>query len=73
MILLKACPAVACSWCALLLQIKEGMEGCSQRSLDEEMVLQENPDTYRLSCITNVYSDITVEVLGPVGAAQWTR
>lgn len=48
-------------------------EGCTRRSLDEEATLRENPATYRLSCITSVYEDITVEIQGPVGAAQWTR
>lgn len=43
------------------------MEGCTRRSLDEEATLRENPPSYRLSCITSVYEDITVEVQGPVG------
>lgn len=51
----------------------EGSDKCSRKSLDEEMVLRENPDSYRLSCITQVYGDATVQVMGPVGAAQWTR
>lgn len=55
------------------LQIVKNMEGCTRRSLDEEATLRENPASYRLSCITSVYEDVTVEVQGPVGAAQWTR
>jgi hypothetical protein len=43
------------------------MDGCTRRSLDEEATLRENPPSYRLSCITSVYEDITVEVQGPVG------
>ena len=51
----------------------EGLSQCSRKALDEEAVLAENPEGYRLSCRTEVYGDITVEVQGPVGAAQWTR
>lgn len=51
----------------------EGLSNCSRKALDEEAVLAENPEGYRLSCRTEVYGDITVEVQGPVGAAQWTR
>ena len=54
-------------------QVLKNMEGCTRRSLDEEATLRENPASYRLSCITSVYEDVTVEVQGPVGAAQWTR
>ena len=50
-----------------------GEQNCTRRALDEELVLSENPITYRLSCVTSVFGDITVEVQGPVGAAQWTR
>lgn len=56
-----------------LAQVTSGIDNCSRRALDEEMVLQENPDTYRLSCVTTVYGDVTVKVQGAVGAAQWTR
>ena len=41
--------------------------------LDEASTLRENPDEYRLACVTDVYGDVTVVVGGPVGAAQWTR
>ena len=60
-----------CGTC--IVDIKQGLESCTRRSLDEEATLRENPDSYRLSCITSVYGDVTVEVQGPVGAAQWTR
>lgn len=43
------------------------------QGLDESAVLRENPDSYRLSCVTEIYGDVTVKVLGPVKAAQWTR
>ena len=43
------------------------------KSMDEASTLRDNPDSYRLSCVTDVYGDITVKVQGPVGAAQWTR
>jgi len=34
---------------------------------------RENPDSYRLSCVTFAYGDVTVETFPPVKAAQWTR
>ena len=60
-----------CGTC--IVDLQKGSEQCSRRALDEEMVLAENPDNYRLSCVTSVYGDITVKVQGPVTAAQWTR
>ena len=51
----------------------DGFDNCSRRALNEDAVLRENPNSYRLSCVTSVYGDVTVKVLGPVGAAQWTR
>ena len=60
-----------CGTC--IVNIDEGMEQCSRKALDEEAVLAENPESYRLSCITSVYGDVTVTVQSPVGAAQWTR
>lgn len=54
-------------------KITEGGNMCNRRALDEEQVLRENPDSYRLSCITAVYGDVSVKVQCPVGAAQWTR
>lgn len=59
--------------CPLSSQVQSGLKDCSRRALDEDMVLAENPDSYRLSCVTSVYGDVTVEVQGAVGAAQWTR
>lgn len=60
-----------CGTC--IVDIQEGEGNCTRRALDEEMVLAENPPNYRLSCVTSVFGDVTVEVMGPVGAAQWTR
>lgn len=60
-----------CGTC--IVDVQQGLDACSRRSIDEASTLRENPPTYRLSCITQVYGDITVEVQSPVGAAQWTR
>ena len=60
-----------CGTC--IVDVKDGMGQCSRKALDEQFVLSENPEGYRLSCVTTVYGDVTVEVQGPVGAAQWTR
>lgn len=60
-----------CGTC--IVDVQEGGEFCSRRAIDEDTVLQQNPETYRLSCVTYVYSNITVEVQSPVGASQWTR
>jgi ferredoxin len=53
--------------------VKAGLQDCSRRSIDEANTLRDNPLSYRLSCITTVYGDVTVEVQTPVGASQWTR
>lgn len=60
-----------CGTC--IVDVQNGGEFCSQRAIDEDTVLKENPLTYRLSCVTSIYGNITVEVQTPVGAAQWTR
>eukprot|EP00968_Pinguiococcus_pyrenoidosus_P004050 scaffold266_cov248-Pinguiococcus_pyrenoidosus.AAC.20 len=61
-----------CGTC--IVDVHGNPEQCSAKSLDEASTLRENPDTYRLSCVTFVYGDIKVEVLPPkVTAAQWTR
>jgi hypothetical protein len=41
--------------------------------MDEASTLRENPDSYRLSCVTFAYGDVTVETFPPINAAQWTR
>ena len=50
-------------------QVLENGEGCTRKSLNENAALLENPESYRLSCITNVYEDVVLEVQGPVGEA----
>lgn len=61
----------ACSTC--IVEINEGLESTTIRSLDESSTLRDNPANYRLSCVTDMYDDVTVTVFPPVGAAQWTR
>ena len=41
-------------------KILEGGASCSRRALDEEAVLRENPENYRLCCVTSVYGDVKV-------------
>lgn len=60
-----------CGTC--IVNVPQGLELCTRRSIDEASTLRENPDTYKLACITNVYGDITVELMPKIGAAQWTR
>jgi len=60
-----------CGTC--IVDVTSGIERCTRRSLDESSTLRENPDTYKLACITNVYGDITVQLRPKIGAAQWTR
>eukprot|EP00904_Undaria_pinnatifida_P001529 jgi/Undpi1/11377/HiC_scaffold_30.g13674.m1 len=60
-----------CGTC--IVEINEGLDNCTVRSLDEGSTLRDNPANYRLSCVTDMYDDVTVTVFPPVGAAQWTR
>jgi len=60
-----------CGTC--IVNVPYGLEACTRRSLDEDSTLRENPETYKLACITNVYGDVTVQLMPKVGAAQWTR
>jgi ferredoxin len=60
-----------CGTC--IVNIPEGGKETNRKSMDEESTLRENPETYRLSCITFAYGDITVETFPPIKAAQWTR
>lgn len=60
-----------CGTC--IVEIMDGLGNCSRRGIDEASTLRENPLDYRLSCVTDVYGDVTVRVQGKVGAAQWTR
>ena len=60
-----------CGTC--IINVKEGSENTNRKSMDEESTLRENPDSYRLSCVTFAYDDVTVETFPPIKAAQWTR
>eukprot|EP01041_Mallomonas_annulata_P005696 gene5696-11485_t len=61
-----------CGTC--IAEIVDGEENCSRKSINEENVLRENnPDSFRLTCVTSVYGDLTVKVQGPVAPSQWTR
>lgn len=60
-----------CGTC--IVNIKEGSENTNRKSMDEESTLRENPDSYRLSCVTFAYGDVTVETFPPIKASQWTR
>ena len=60
-----------CGTC--IVNVNEGGMNTNRKSMDEESTLRENPDTYRLSCVTFAYGDVTVETFPPIKAAQWTR
>lgn len=60
-----------CGTC--IVNIQEGSQNTNRKSMDEASTLRENPDSYRLSCVTFAYGDVTVETFPPIEAAQWTR
>lgn len=60
-----------CGTC--IVNIAEGEGSTNRKSLDEASTLRENPESYRLSCVTFAYGDVTVETFPPIKAAQWTR
>lgn len=60
-----------CGTC--IVNMQQGSESTNRKSMDEASTLRENPDSYRLSCVTFVYGDVTVETFPPIEAAQWTR
>ena len=60
-----------CGTC--IVNMAEGAINTNRKSMDEASTLRENPDSYRLSCVTFAYGDITVETYPPVNKAQWTR
>ena len=60
-----------CGTC--IVNVVDGEGGTNRKSLDEGSTLRENPDSYRLSCVTFAYGDVTVETFPPIKAAQWTR
>lgn len=60
-----------CGTC--IVNIIDGAPNTNRKSMDEGSTLRENPESYRLSCITFAYGDVTVETFPPIEAAQWTR
>lgn len=60
-----------CGTC--IVNIRDGLGSTNWKSMDEASTLRDNPDSYRLSCISFAYGDITVETLPPVEKYQWTR
>ncbi|CEM03211.1 unnamed protein product [Vitrella brassicaformis CCMP3155] len=60
-----------CGTC--IVRVREGMENTSMKELDELATLKGNPESYRLSCVTDVYGDVTVEVFPPVPRGQFIR
>jgi ferredoxin len=60
-----------CGTC--IVNIKDGGMNTNRKSMDEGSTLRENPDSYRLSCVTFAYGDLTVETFPPIEASQWTR
>ena len=60
-----------CGTC--IVNVSEGGPNTNRKSMDEASTLRENPDGYRLSCVTFAYVDVTVETFPPIKAAQWTR
>jgi ferredoxin len=60
-----------CGTC--IVNLSQGAMGTNRKSMDEASTLRENPDSYRLSCVTQAYGDCTIETFPPIKAAQWTR
>lgn len=60
-----------CGTC--IVNVADGTMNTNRKSIDESSTLRENPENYRLSCVTFAYGDITVETFPPIEAAQWTR
>jgi ferredoxin len=60
-----------CGTC--IVNVTQGSMNTNRKSMDEESTLRENPDSYRLSCVSFAYGDVTVETFPPINAAQWTR
>lgn len=60
-----------CGTC--IVNVPVGGTNTNRKSMDEASTLRENPDTYRLSCVTFAYGDCVVETFPPIEAAQWTR
>merc|ERR1711937_190940 len=53
-----------CGTC--IVNVAEGSLFTNRKSMDEDSTLRENPDSYRLSCVTFAYGDVTVETFPPI-------
>jgi len=51
---------------ACVVEVTDGMESLDRRALNEELVLQDTLESYRLCCVTTVYGDCTVKVQGVI-------
>jgi ferredoxin len=60
-----------CGTC--IVNIPQGSTDTNRKSMDEASTLRENPESYRLSCVTFAYGDVTIETFPPIKASQWTR
>ncbi len=60
-----------CGTC--IVNVKDGSRNTNWKSMDEASTLRENPDSYRLSCVTFCYGDVTVETFPALLPSQWTR
>ena len=45
-----------CGTC--IVDVIEGIDNCTRRSIDESSTLRENPETYKLACITNLCAPV---------------
>jgi len=57
-----------CGTC--IVDVTAGAAGTNRRSIDESSTLRDNPEAYRLSCITFVYGDVDVRTFPKIGADQ---
>ncbi|CAN0191911.1 unnamed protein product, partial [Phaeothamnion confervicola] len=60
-----------CGTC--IVAVDQGADGCTVQSVDERVTLGNSPPTHRLSCVTNVYDDVSVTVLPPLGPVAGGR
>mmetsp|Transcript_151838 Transcript_151838/g.268101 ORF Transcript_151838/g.268101 Transcript_151838/m.268101 type:complete len:321 (-) Transcript_151838:223-1185(-) len=60
-----------CGTC--IVNIIQGFDDVSKQGLDERQLLIDSPQTYKLSCQTEVYGNITVQVFPKIGAGIIVR
>ncbi|GKY98726.1 hypothetical protein MPSEU_000828900 [Mayamaea pseudoterrestris] len=60
-----------CGTC--IVNVTDGSMQTNRKSMDEASTLRENPNSYRLSCVTFCYGNVQVETFPPVQVSQWTR